>query len=265
MGINEKLGTQGVLKPDPSKAGVVGPGRELPDLLTPPLLKQYEAEPESFSLSQLLGSLANTSFPSMNKARVLQTSMDVVEDLLEPLSVAEGLPDSTMSGTYGNFIPRENRQPGRDDWNERRPYITNSHSARRSLPGQDDWNQFRPFVTDSRPAGRYLNPRGRALDPRWFFEDTQTGGPASLASSSSPAPTHTPIRFLLIENDTARNTYPTYRQPVPDSPPPRYYEPQYSQPSEPESNFTKEEQEKGLNKLRKRQRTIAGALHFHEI
>ncbi|KAL2476648.1 Uncharacterized protein Adt_37384 [Abeliophyllum distichum] len=156
-----------------------------------------------------------------------------------------------MSGTYGNFIPRENRQPGRDDWNERRPYITNSHPARRSLPGQDDWNQLRPFVTDSRPAGRYLNPRGRALDPRWFFEDRQTEGPSSLASSSSPAPTHTPIRFLLIENDTARNTYPTYRQPVPDSPPPRYYEPQYLQPSEPESKFTKEEQEKGLNKLRK--------------
>ncbi|CAI9757209.1 unnamed protein product [Fraxinus pennsylvanica] len=131
-----------------------------------------------------------------------------------------------MSGTYGNFTPRENWQR---TW--------------------DEWNVWQPYLRDSRPAWRSLYRRAPAPDPRWLFEDRPTGRPSGLASSSSPAPTHSPERFL-IGNDTSRNTYSTYRQPVPDSPP-SYYEPRYSPPSELESNFTKEEQEKALNKLRK--------------
>lgn len=153
-----------------------------------------------------------------------------------------------MSGIYGSFTPRENWHIGQDDWIERRPYLGDYYPAHRALPGYDEWNESGTFLIDSRPARRTLIHRAPSQSIR---DDMLTGRRSGSLSLLPPAPTYSPERFLLIENDTARSTYPSYRQPVPDSPPPRYYQPQYSPPSELESRFTKEEQEGCLSKLRK--------------
>ncbi|KAL0406437.1 UNVERIFIED_CONTAM: E3 ubiquitin-protein ligase RDUF2 [Sesamum latifolium] len=113
-------------------------------------------------------------------------------------------------------------------------------------PGPDYWIYLPTDLSDFLPPRRTLNQRGRARDPRWFFEERSIRGPSNGFARFPSAPDRRPsVRLLLIDD---YDTYPGTRTPVPETPP-AFQEPRYTQ--EEESMLTPQQQKQAINKLRK--------------